>query len=304
MSGLVIEGLEASISGSAILTGVDLTVGSGEVHAVMGPNGSGKSTLAHVIAGRSCYDVTGGSVRLNGLELLGLPTWRRAEAGLFLTMQAPIEVPGVSLYGLAMSSKCVRIADNHQHRQVDVSGGTTGEDSAVNAQDAKQDARAAIDTAISERVREESQKIGFDERFLDRSVNVDLSGGERKLTEALQLGVLSPSVAVLDELDSGLDVDAVRLVARRVKKAVEDDGLGVLAISHYNRFFEYLKPDVVHIFIGGRICASGDAELTDIVEAEGYERWQADTDQPAGSEDAKSELFDDPFGDPFADRLI
>ena len=266
MSSLAIDGLRAAVAGQEILTGVDLEVGAGEVHAVMGPNGSGKSTLAHVIAGRRGYDVLGGSVRLDGLELLGLPAWRRAEAGLFLAMQDPIEVPGVSLHDLLAAST-----------------------------------RVPSRAAVGERIRQEAARIGFDERFLQRSVNVDLSGGERKRNETLQLGVLTPSFAVMDELDSGLDVDALRLVGRRIEEATEQDRLGVLAITHYNRLFERLRPDVVHIFAGGRIRASGGPELADLVEAEGYERWvktSADA-RPCADRD----LFTDPFGDPFAERL-
>lgn len=279
MSKLEIEGLKASVSDRTVLTGVDLVVGAGEVHAVMGPNGSGKSTLAHVIAGRPNYDVLEGSVRLNGVELLDLPAWRRVEAGLFLTMQVPIEVPGVSLRSLLASSVCMT-ADTQ-----------AGEFS-----------REASARVVDERIKQEAQRIGFDEHFLARSVNVDLSGGERKLTEALQLGVLAPEFAVMDELDSGLDVDALRLVAKRVKEATEVDGLGVLAITHYNRFFEQLQPDCVHIFIDGHICESGGPELADLVEAEGYERWLSPSEKPA--DDPEPQLFTDPFGDPFADQLI
>lgn len=275
MSSLMIEGLCASAGGQEILKGVDLEVRAGEVHAVMGPNGSGKSTLAHVVAGRNGYEVTSGSVRLDGLELVGLPSWRRAEAGLFLTMQYPIEVPGVSLHDMLISS--TRTSDNP--------------------------------ASVEERMREEAKKIGFDEQLLDRPVNVDMSGGERKRNEALQLGVLSPSFMVMDELDSGLDVDALRLVSQRIEEATVHESLGVLAITHYNRLFQQLTCDVVHIFAGGRVRASGGSELADIVEAEGYERWLTEEDKLSGSmasasDDPAFELFTDPFGDPFADRLV
>ena len=273
MSELAIEGLRASVSGREILTGVDLRVGAGEVHAVMGPNGSGKSTLAHVIAGRPCYDVSAGSVRLDGVELLGLPTWRRAREGLLLTMQAPIEVPGVSLRDLLASSE--RTA-------------------------------AAAEAAVGDRMRREALRIGFDERFLDRPVNVGLSGGERKLAETLQLGVLAPSFAVMDELDSGLDVDALRLVSKRVRESTESEALGVLAITHYNRLFEQLQPDAVHIFAGGRIRDSGGPELADLVESEGYERWLGLCEQPAAADGSSpfAAPSSDNFGDPFADQLV
>ena len=262
----MIEGLRASVAGREILTGVDLEVAAGEVHAVMGPNGSGKSTLAHVIAGRSGYDVLDGSVRLDGTELLGMPAWRRAEAGLFLAMQYPTEVPGVSL--LDMLTESVRTPEG---------------------------------AAVAEQMRSEAGRIGLEEQFLERPVNVDLSGGERKRNEALQLGVLKPAFAVMDELDSGLDVDALRLVAGRIEEATEHDGLGVLAITHYSRVFAHLRPDAVHVFAGGRIQESGGSELADELEAEGYERWTTALPQPAS--DAGAAPFTDPFGDPFADLL-
>ena len=262
----MIEGLRASVAGREILTGVDLEVGAGEVHAVMGPNGSGKSTLAHVIAGRAGYEVLDGSVRLDGTELMGMPAWRRAEAGLFLAMQYPTEVPGVSLLDMLTESVCT-------------------EDGA----------------AVADRMGEEAARIGFDEKFLERPVNVDLSGGERKRNEALQLGVLAPAFAVIDELDSGLDVDALRFVGNRIEEATEHDGLGVLAITHSSRVFDHLRPDAVHVFAGGRIQQSGGPELAGELEAEGYERWTAAVPQPAS--DAGATPFTDPFGDPFADLL-
>ncbi len=266
MSTLVIEDLHASVVGREILTGVTLTVRAGEVHAVMGPNGSGKSTLAHVIAGRRGYDVTAGSVRLDGTELLGLPAWRRAEAGLFLTMQYPTEVPGVSLLDMLTESVCTPVG-----------------------------------AAVEQLMRSEAQRIGFPQRFLQRPVNVDLSGGERKRNEALQLGVIGPAFAVIDELDSGLDVDALRDVGRRIEHATESEGLGVLAITHSSRVFDHLKPDAVHVFAGGRIRESGGLELASELEATGYERWTSATDKD--SEDAGTP-FTDPFGDPFADLLV
>src|SRR5206468_7003768 len=185
MSELVIEGLRAGVAGREILRGVDLEVHSGEVHAVMGPNGSGKSTLSHVIMGHPGFEVLSGSVTLDGIELLGLPTWRRAQAGLFLAMQYPIEVPGVSLED------------------------AVGEAFAATGRD-----RGRV-TAL---MRDEADRIGFDARFLARPLNVDLSGGEKKRNETLQLGVLRPAIAVLDELDSALDVDALRAGARRVEQ--------------------------------------------------------------------------------------
>ncbi|MEA3075699.1 MAG: Fe-S cluster assembly ATP-binding protein [Actinomycetota bacterium] len=237
MSELVVSGLRAGVAGREILKGIDLTVGSGEVHAVMGPNGSGKSTLSHVIMGRPGYEVLGGSVTLDGVELLDLPTWKRAQAGLFLAMQYPTEVPGVSLYETLQEA----------------------------ARAAGKDPNETVALAKAEAAR-----IGFDERFLTRALNVDLSGGERKRNETLQLGVLRPKIAILDELDSGLDVDALRAVSRRVEAATTESGLGVLAITHYTRLLLELKPDRVHVLSAGRIVREGGPELAEELEETGY----------------------------------
>jgi Fe-S cluster assembly ATP-binding protein len=241
-SELRIEGLRAGIPGREILKGVSLTVRSGEVHAVMGPNGSGKSTLAHVLMGRPGYEVLEGSVTLDGTDLLAVPTWQRARAGLFLGMQHPIEVPGVSLARTLVAARS------------SASDGTTTGGGAV------------IDTDL----HAEATRIGFDQRFLDRPLNVDLSGGERKRNETLQLGVLKPKFAVLDEIDSGLDVDALGAVARRVEEATTEWGLGVLAITHFRRLLDVLRPDVVHVLSDGKVVATGSAELAEEVDRTGY----------------------------------
>jgi len=260
VTGLVISGLRAGIPGREILRGIDLTVRPGEVHAVMGRNGSGKSTLSHVLMGKPGYEVLGGSVTLDGLELLGLPTWRRAQAGLFLAMQYPIEVPGVSLEDVLGEAFSARGAD-----------------------------RGSVHAAVAI----EAARIGFDERFLGRPLNVDLSGGEKKRNETLQLAVLEPRFAVLDELDSGLDVDALRAVARRVSDLVAERGLGVLAITHYSRLLEELHPDVVHVLSGGRIVATGGPELAAELERTGYAAYGESADVGAGRPP-------DPFADPIA----
>ena len=235
---LEVRGLRAKVSGGQeILRGVDLTVRSGEVHAVMGPNGSGKSTLSHVVMGGPGYEVTAGSVTLDGQELLGLPSWKRAQAGLFLAMQYPTEVPGVSLEDALGEAFAARGLDRRD---------------------------------VHELVAAEAARIGFDERFLSRPLNVDLSGGEKKRNETLQLGVLRPRFAVLDEIDSGLDVDALRAVARRIEAATNEAGLGVLAITHYNRLLHELHPDVVHVMARGRIVRTGGPELAAELERTGY----------------------------------
>jgi Fe-S cluster assembly ATP-binding protein len=242
---LRIEGLRAGVPGREILRGVSLTVRTGEVHAVMGPNGSGKSTLAHVLMGRPGYEVLDGSVSLDGIELLSLPTWQRARAGLFLGMQHPIEVPGVSLVDSLMAARPAIPPDEAG---------------------APDDPRAEVDAAL----RVEAARVGLDERFLERPLNVDLSGGERKRNEVIQLGVVRPRFAVLDEIDSGLDVDALGAVGRRVEAATSEWELGVLAITHFKRLLDVLAPDVVHVLSDGRIVASGGIELAGIVDRTGY----------------------------------
>ena len=257
---LTIDGLRAGVGGREILRGLDLEIRSGEVHAVMGPNGSGKSTLSHVLAGKPGYEVTGGSVTLDGVDLLALPAWKRAQAGLFLALQYPIEVPGVRLVDVLRESL--------------VAAGRGVDD---------------LDAAI----RREAATIGFDERFLDRPLNVDLSGGEKKRNETLQLGVLDPKIAVLDELDSGLDVDALRAVSRRIEAVTNDEGLGVLAITHYSRLLHELRADVIHILVRGEIRDTGGPELAGQLEESGYAAWTR-------AEDAEAEVPEvDPFADPF-----
>jgi Fe-S cluster assembly ATP-binding protein len=237
MSTLEIKGLRAEVAGKEILQGIDLVVKSGEVHAIMGPNGAGKSTLSAVIMGKPGYKVLGGSVTLDGVDMLALPTWERAIAGLHLVMQYPTEVPGVH------ADQVMAEALTARHR------GTEG---------------------MAARITQEALRINMDPELVTRALNVDLSGGEKKRNETMQLGVLEPKFAILDELDSGLDIDALRDCARRVEAATHESNLGVLAITHYVRLFEELKPDVVHIMVSGRIVASGGAELADQLEIDGY----------------------------------
>jgi len=271
---LRIEGLTARVGAIEILHGVDLEVRPGEVHAVMGPNGSGKSTLSHVLMGRPGYEVTGGSVTLDGVDLLALPTWQRARAGLFLALQHPTEVPGVSLESV------VAEAGRAAGRPIE---------------------------GIHELLVAEATRIGFDERFVSRPMNVDLSGGEKKRNEMLMLGALEPKYAVLDEIDSGLDVDALAAVSRRVQEATEEDGLGVLAITHFSRLLEVLEPDRVHVLAAGRIQAVGGKELAQRLETEGYAGVLAEAGAsvglPAGvthPHNHEAGFGEDPFADPFA----
>ena len=240
---LKISGLRAELGGTEILHGIDLEAPAGEVHVVMGPNGSGKSTLAHALMGRPGTNVTAGSIAIGGVELAGLPSWQRARAGLFLALQQPIEVPGVRLESMLAE--------------------------ALAATDRGADGVAAA-------LRSEADAIGFDRRFLDRALNVDLSGGERKRNEVLQLGVVRPRFAVLDEIDSGLDVDALRTVARGVRTVRENrPDLGVVVITHYQRMLDELEADRVHLIIDGAIVADGGPELYKKLETEGYDAWRA-----------------------------
>ena len=275
MSTLVIENLSARIGNNQILRGLNLTVNSGEVHAIMGPNGAGKSTLAAVLMGRPGYTVTGGSVTLDGVDLLGLPPHERAQAGMFLVMQYPTEVPGVRVPDM------MRAAYEASGRDVD-----------------------EVDAAIAS----EAERLEIPEALLDRPVNVDLSGGEKKRNETLQLGVLAPKFAILDELDSGLDVDAMRLASARVEQESNDNNMGVIAITHYNRLLDELEADWVHVLVNGRIVDYGPAALANEIEASGYDRWIAmgATEVSVGLGGALGSLMTAPAvaeADPFADPL-
>jgi Fe-S cluster assembly ATP-binding protein len=235
---LKVDGLRVEVAGNEILHGVDLEVRSGEVHALMGPNGSGKSTLSHSLMGRADYEIVGGSITIDGEELVGLPTSERARRGLFLAMQYPVEVPGVPLESLVTASL--------RARAVDLDG-------------------------IHETVAAEAAALGVRAELLRRGINDEFSGGEQKRAETVQLAVLRPRFAVLDEIDSGLDVDSLRDVARRVERMTQENDLGVLAITHYARVLTELRPDRVHVMRDGRIVRSGGPELADELEVSGYE---------------------------------
>jgi Fe-S cluster assembly ATP-binding protein len=212
--------------------------------------------------GRPGYEVLGGTITLDGVDVLGLAPWQRAAAGLYLAMQYPTEVPGVRLDAVLREALAAR--------------GRAGGD--------------LLGLLVTEATR-----IGFDERFLERPLNVDLSGGEKKRNETLQLAVLQPKIAILDELDSGLDIDALRACTRRVEAMTHDDGLGVLAITHYSRLFKELVPDAVHVLAGGRIVASGGRELADVLEVEGYKAFVTDAEPASVTMTSASDPFADPF---------
>ncbi len=226
-----------------ILRGVDLTVGSGETHAIMGPNGSGKSTLAYSIAGHPKYTVTSGSVTLDGVDVLAMSVDARARAGLFLAMQYPVEVPGVSVANFLRTAK------------------TALDGEAPKLRTWVKDVNAALDG------------LGMDPSFGQRNVNEGFSGGEKKRHEIAQLDLLDPRVAILDETDSGLDIDALKVVSDGVNRFIGKGDRSVLLITHYTRILRYITPDFVHVFVAGRIAEQGGPELAERLEAEGYDRY-------------------------------
>jgi Fe-S cluster assembly ATP-binding protein len=228
-----------------ILRGVDLTVKSGETHAIMGPNGSGKSTLAYSIAGHPKYTVTGGTVTLDGEDVLAMKVDERARAGLFLAMQYPVEVPGVTVSNFLRTAK------------------TAIDGQAPKLRHWVKDMKGAMEA------------LRMDPTFAERNVNEGFSGGEKKRHEILQMELLKPRIAILDETDSGLDVDALRVVSEGVNRAKENSEVGVLLITHYTRILRYIKPDFVHVFVDGKIVEEGGPELADRLEAEGYDRYLA-----------------------------
>jgi Fe-S cluster assembly ATP-binding protein len=247
MSTLEIKDLHVSVDtedgAKEILKGVNLTIKSGEVHAIMGPNGSGKSTLAYSIAGHPKYQVTGGSVTLDGVDILSMSVDQRARAGLFLAMQYPVEVPGVSVANFLRTAK-----------------------TAIDGEAPK------LRTWIKD-VNEALERVTLDKEFAQRSVNEGFSGGEKKRHEIAQLELLNPKFAVLDETDSGLDIDALRVVSDGVNRYSGQGDRGVLLITHYTRILRYIEPDFVHVFVAGRVADQGGKELADELEANGYDKY-------------------------------
>ena len=247
MSTLTITNLHVSIDGEngpvEILKGVDLTLDQGQTHAIMGPNGSGKSTLAYTIAGHPRYHVSEGSITLDGEDVLAMSVDQRARAGLFLAMQYPVEVPGVTVSNFLRTSKTALDGKAPALRQWVT------------------DLRAAMDA------------LRMEPGFAERNVNEGFSGGEKKRHEIMQLELLKPKFAVLDETDSGLDVDALKIVSEGVNRALTNTSLGVILITHYTRILGYIKPDFVHVIVNGKIVESGGPELADRLENEGYDRY-------------------------------
>jgi Fe-S cluster assembly ATP-binding protein len=247
MSTLEIKNLHVSVitdqGNKQILKGIDLTVRSGEIHAIMGPNGSGKSTLAYSVAGHPKYEVTEGEILLDGENVLEMSVDERARAGLFLAMQYPVEVPGVSVSNFLRTAKTAISGEAPKLRE------WVGE----------------LKTAMS--------NLRMDPDFTERNINEGFSGGEKKRHEILQLELLKPKIAILDETDSGLDVDALRIVSEGVNRAHANNKLGVLLITHYTRILNYIKPDFVHVFVNGKLAEQGGAELATRLENEGYDRY-------------------------------
>lgn len=247
MATLEINDLHVSVTteegAKEILKGVDLTVKTGEVHAIMGPNGSGKSTLAYSIAGHPKYNITGGTVTLDGVDILSMTVDQRARAGLFLAMQYPVEVPGVSVANFLRTAK------------------TAIDGEAPKLRTWVKDVNAAL------------ERVTLDKDFAQRSVNEGFSGGEKKRHEIAQLELLNPKFAVLDETDSGLDIDALRVVSEGVNRYSDQGDRGVLLITHYTRILRYIKPDFVHVFVAGRVADQGGPELADELEANGYDKY-------------------------------
>jgi Fe-S cluster assembly ATP-binding protein len=257
MARLEIRDLHVGVTDAAgesreILRGVDLAVAAGQTHAIMGPNGSGKSTLAYAIAGHPKYQVTQGSVTLDGDDVLAMSVDARARAGLFLAMQYPVEVPGVSVANFLRTAVTAVRGEAPKLR------------------------------VFMKEMREAMAALSIDPSFAERNLNEGFSGGEKKRHEILQLALLNPKIAILDETDSGLDIDALRVVAAGINRYREDPGHGVLLITHYTRILRYVKPDFVHVFVGGRIVEEGGPELAETLETEGYERFiQAGAGAPA-----------------------
>ena len=249
MATLEIKDLHVSIETEQgtkeILKGVSLTISSGEIHAIMGPNGSGKSTLASTIAGHPRYEVTSGSITLDGEDVLEMEADERAQAGLFLAMQYPVEVPGVTMTNFLRTAK-----------------------TAI-------DGEAPKLRTWTKEVREAMEKLKIDADFANRNVNEGFSGGEKKRVEILQLELFKPKFAVLDETDSGLDIDALRVVSEGVNRAQQENNMGTLLITHYTRILNYIKPDYVHVFVDGRVAEQGGPALADELEANGYDRFLA-----------------------------
>jgi Fe-S cluster assembly ATP-binding protein len=257
MADFEIKDLRARVEGREILKGISLGLSKGEVHAVMGPNGSGKSTLSHTLMGHPGYEVTGGEVRFKGQDLLTLQPDERARLGLYLAFQYPVVVPGITM------ANFLRTALN-----------------AKRGYDGKDRSKAVTPKEFRQLIKDSMQVLRMDDSFLSRYINEGFSGGEKKRAEILQMAVLKPEIAILDETDSGLDIDSIKFVSEAINRMRGPD-LGVLIITHYTRILEFIKPDFVHVLVDGRFVRSGGPEIADELEKTGYSEW---VDEPATEE--------------------
>ncbi len=271
---LSIQNLHVSIQGKEILRGVDLTLRQGEIHALMGPNGSGKSTLSYALAGHPNYEVTEGSITLDGQDILGLEADERAKAGIFLAFQYPTSIPGVSVANFL----------RHAVTNVRNPARKEGEDLVPMREFRKE-------------MREQMDELGVDQEFARRYLNEGFSGGEKKRAEILQMAMLRPAFAILDETDSGLDIDAVRIVSEGVNRVAERNATGVLVITHYERILTYIKPQFVHILFGGRIVENGGPELVQRLESQGYD-WIREKYPEAAKDEEALEAAQSQLGKP------
>jgi len=248
---LLIKDLHVSVDGKEIIKGLDLSVKQGEIHAIMGPNGSGKSTLAYTILGHPRYKVESGEILFNGENILTMTPDKRAKLGLFLGFQYPLEVTGVTLFNFL---KTAYNAVKFEGKKIDK----------------KEEMLSAME--FQKLMKEKMKLLKMNEEFMKRYLNDGFSGGEKKRCEILQLAVLEPKIAILDETDSGTDVDALKVIAEGIDKIAEKQNTGILLITHYNRILQYIKPDFVHVLVDGKIIKSGDKNLADIIEKKGYEK--------------------------------
>jgi Fe-S cluster assembly ATP-binding protein len=263
---LQISDLRANIGDKPILQGIDLEIHTGEIHALMGPNGSGKSTLANVLLGHPSYQVTGGRVLLDGRDFLAMDTAERARAGAFLAFQYPVEIPGVTVGKFL--KRALEVRDRGEDGNGDRSS-EAGNGGGAGGNGRKRSAGKSV-TAYIKRLRESLDFLEMDQNFINRYLNEGFSGGEKKRMEIAQMLMLEPSFAVLDETDSGLDIDALKLVARGVNR-LKGEGFGALIITHYQRILDHIRPEYVHIMYRGRIVTSGGADLVGLLEARGYD---------------------------------
>ena len=277
MADFEIRDLRASVEGKAILKGVDLSINRGEVHAVMGPNGSGKSTLSYALAGHPGYSIDGGDVIFKGKSLIGLEPDERARMGIFLAFQYPVVVPGISMTNFLRTA--INAKRGHGGPQRLAPPDDAAEGASPPSKDGKDKSKMISPKEFRSMLKGELEVLHMDDSFLPRYINDGFSGGEKKRAEILQMAMLRPEIAILDETDSGLDIDSIKFVAEAVNRMRGPD-LGVLIITHYTRILEFIKPDFVHVLVDGKFVLSGGPEIADRLEKTGYAEW-TEVDEPA-----------------------